>query len=96
MHMGNGLVDDLLELVKYAILLESEDYVAQGQMVESKSDHIALPCKLNAQGCETGSGTFPWDYTPTCTLEKIQTFTGTRVLNTTFRKKNSLLFLKFC
>lgn len=81
-HTGNGLVDDILELVEYAVLVESEEYVAQGQMVESKSDHVALPCKLNTQGCETGSGTFLWDYTPTCTLEKIQSFTGTRVMQT--------------
>ena len=80
MHTGNGLVDDLMELLEYSILVESEEFVAQGQLVESKSDHVELPCKLNTGGCETGDGTFIYSYTPTCSFEKIQVFTGTRVM----------------
>ena len=45
MRTANGLVDDLMELVEHSVLVESEDFVAQGQMVESKSDHLELPCK---------------------------------------------------
>ena len=82
MRTANGLVDDLMELVEYSVLVESEDFVAQGQMVESKSDHLELPCKLNSGGCETGDGTYIFDYVPTCTLEKIQVFTGTRTMGT--------------
>ena len=57
MHTGNGLVYDLMELVEYSILVESEEFIAQGQLVESKSD-MELPCKLNTGGCKTGDGTF--------------------------------------
>ena len=93
MNTGNGLVDDLMELVEYSILVESEEFVAQGQLVESKSDHLELPCKLNAGGCETGDGTFIYNYTPTCSFEKIQVFTGTRVMGSylVYEKKVILL-----
>lgn len=40
MHTGNRMVN-LLELVEYAYLMEIEEFVAQGQMVESKSKQ---PC----------------------------------------------------
>ena len=80
MRTANGLVDDLMELVEYSVLVKSEDFVAQGQMVESKSDHLELPCKLNSGGCGTGDGTYIFDYVPTCTLEKIQVFTGTHAI----------------
>ena len=62
MPTANGLVDDLMELVEYSVLVESKDFVAQGQMVESKSDHLELPCKLNSGGCETGDGTYIFDF----------------------------------
>lgn len=62
-------------------MVKSEEFVAQGQMVESKSDHLALPCKLNTNGCETGDETFVFDYMPTCSLKRIQSFTGSRVLD---------------
>lgn len=93
MHMGNGIVDYLLEPVEYAVLVEIEEFGAQGQMVESKSDHVALPCKLSTGVCETGDGTFIFEYTPTCTLEQIQVFTRSQVKMRSLDEEKAILLI---
>jgi len=77
-----GILDNVLVLSEYSVSVVSEEYIANGPMVESQSDHLSMPCKLNQNGCETGDGTFIWENPGGCSMETIQMFVGTQVQNT--------------
>ena len=81
-HTKQGILDNVLILSEYSVSVIAEDYIANGPMVESQSDHVSLPCKLNQNGCETGLGTYIWETTGGCSMEIIQTFVGKRIQGT--------------
>ena len=76
-----GILDNVLILNEYSISIVTEEYIAHGSMVESQSDHVALPWKLNQQGCEVDS-TYIWKSPSGCSMETIQMFSGTQVQET--------------
>lgn len=76
-----GILDNVLILNEYSVSIVPEEFIAHGSLVESQSDHVSLPCKLNQQGCE-GDATYIWESPSGCSMETIQMFSGTPVQET--------------
>ena len=63
-----GIQDDLLVISEYQVLVETEDFSAMNELIESTTDHITLLCKTAEAGCKTGSGTYIWQPPTGCTM----------------------------
>ena len=80
-RVGNKILDGVLEVVEYRVVLQREEFLTEGDVVESTSDHVKLGgCPSSLGGCQTGQGTYIWDKVQDCDLEIVQSFKPTGVL----------------
>ena len=73
MHFKNKLHSNMVELKEYKLLITTETYVVENDVVEVESRHLQLPCKAMTAGCLTGDGTFTYSGKPNlCNLQYIR------------------------
>lgn len=74
-RVGGELLSNIIELQQVKISLLPEDFVIEGQTLESLTTHSRLPetCSQHDTGCQTGEGTYIWDPPlSTCALKSVQ------------------------
>ena len=93
-HIGNNLHTNVVSMAIYKATVREETYIIRGEEVEVESEHLHLSCAYSKRECISGEGTFIWDFIPNrCTLERIQTFTPIKVMDTYLYDFNGKLLI---
>ena len=50
MRIGDNIVENLLEIAQYRVILQTEEYLMDGNNVEVLADHVKLPCNAKSKG----------------------------------------------
>ena len=50
---GDELVENEVVLIEIRIRIRNEEYLANHGLVESSTDHLAIPCSVPEEGCQT-------------------------------------------
>ena len=74
-YHSNGVLHKNNLQVKYLqVILETEKFKIKGDMVETESSHLTLPCRASSEKCTTSTGTYLWSMPKqTCNFKVIQT-----------------------
>ena len=75
-RIGEELLANIIDLQQVKISLLAEEFVIEGNRLESLTTHSKLPmtCSQHDTGCQTGEGTYIWDPPlSSCQMKSVQT-----------------------
>jgi hypothetical protein len=80
---GDELVENEVVLIEIRIRIRNEEYLANHGLVESSTDHLAIPCNVPEEGCQTSEKTYIWkDPGNECNLKRIRTIAPNKTQDT--------------
>ncbi|MCP4057722.1 MAG: hypothetical protein GY738_10485 [Pseudoalteromonas sp.] len=88
------VLKDSMQLKQVILMVKDEDYLVQGNKIESISDHLQLSCDATSKECSTSDGTFVWatNYNK-CPFELIRTLPMEKLPNNHFISHESQILL---
>ena len=71
---GDKQPEDEIVLLELWILLRDEHFLAKHGRIESRAEHLQLPCTVRESSCQTSRKTYVWEHTACgCQLHRICT-----------------------
>lgn len=93
-HDGTTMQTNVVRLQEYKVVIRPETYIVNGGVIESRTDHVKIPCTVDSRACETAEATFVWKLPDgKCPLQLVRGFRPERVLSTFLLDKESGLFI---